>query len=171
MKTTFEKIKAKGPCIEGWGKLMKYHKPSSMSQEISIKEIIDSNGIRDAVWALMVIDDQSKALLFCSEVIESVLSNVKKQTPYYRTVKCGLKYIRKFAFGKVTKNELILKRNEIAGDAILTSGSISWMCYALVHVAEGRYYAAMLHIVHISNSTAGIYIYWNDIRDVLLKYC
>ena len=75
MQTTFRKIKESYPCKDGWGKLIKYYTPKNLDEIITIKEIIKSNGIQDAIWALRCVGDKKKVLLFSADVAESVFED------------------------------------------------------------------------------------------------
>ena len=52
MKTTLKAIKKFDPCQSGWNKLIHTLGTDNPSTEVTISQILDSNGIQDAVWAL-----------------------------------------------------------------------------------------------------------------------
>lgn len=73
MHTTLNKIKSKYPCPEGWEKLLKnLHKNGSDDQPLYLDQILASNGIRDAVWALRCFEYRDYCL-FNVEVVEIVI--------------------------------------------------------------------------------------------------
>lgn len=51
--TTLEKIKAHNPCCAGWKTLLKsLNKEKADDTPVSIKQILDSNGLQDTLWYL-----------------------------------------------------------------------------------------------------------------------
>ena len=76
MKTTIGKIKSFGPCADGWKTLTKNH-GADFDKEVTLLQILDSNGIRDAMWALRCWDYKEYALLLAS-IAESVVEIFKK---------------------------------------------------------------------------------------------
>ncbi len=61
MKTTLQEIWNHNPCCKsdisgGWGLLTKNLGTDDLETEVSLTEILKSNGIKDAVWALRCFD-------------------------------------------------------------------------------------------------------------------
>ena len=60
MKTTLKEIWSHNPYCKnddtGWGLLIKNLGTSDLSTEVSLIQILESNGIKDAVWALRCFD-------------------------------------------------------------------------------------------------------------------
>jgi hypothetical protein len=110
MKTTFEKIRSFNPCETGWKKLIGYYKPEDYSEEIKISEIVKSNGIKDAVWAMRAVYDKKTVMLFCADVAESVLHIYEKYNSENKAVKECIEAVRLFANDKVSESELVAKR-------------------------------------------------------------
>lgn len=69
MKTTLAAIRAHGPCADGWAKLLKNlkAKPDDDDREVSLLEILDSNGPLDCVWAFRAVEgfDREARLTGC----------------------------------------------------------------------------------------------------------
>jgi len=63
LKTTFGKIKSFNPCKGGWLKLMELNAEGDMNKEISILEILNHNGVKDAYWALRTQDYRDFCLI------------------------------------------------------------------------------------------------------------
>jgi len=81
MKTTYEKIKSFRPCSDGWKKLLENTNPEmNMTAEIDLMDILRSNGIKDAVWALRCWDYMDWCLFIC-DVCESILPIFEKKYP------------------------------------------------------------------------------------------
>jgi hypothetical protein len=109
MKTTFRKIKDCKPCENGWEKLISYYKPSSLDEEISIKEIIKSNGLDDAIWALRAVDDTEALTLLSIDLAESVLHIYEKRFPGDMRVCDCIDACKKYIRGEISVKELIEK--------------------------------------------------------------
>ena len=51
MKTTLNKIKTHGPCLDGWRKLLRgLGKTEADTEPLAITTILDINGLADALW-------------------------------------------------------------------------------------------------------------------------
>ena len=106
MKMTFEKIKSFNPCEDGWKLLLKNTNPEmDMSKEVDLMEILKSNGIKDAVWALRCYDYMDWCLFIC-EVAESVLPIFEKKHPDDDRPRRVLQAIRDYKAGKINKKDL-----------------------------------------------------------------
>ena len=83
MITTLNKIKSHSPCDDGWEKLLNHlGKTKADNEPLSFATIIQSNGIRDAVWALRAVEGKDKEIrLFAADCAESVLHIYEKQYP------------------------------------------------------------------------------------------
>jgi hypothetical protein len=60
LKTTLAQIKAHNPCAVGWSKLRKnigVRKP--LSTVVTLEQILESNGLNDAIWALRCWNDDA----------------------------------------------------------------------------------------------------------------
>ena len=80
MKTTFEAIREQKPCKDGWKKLISYYQPKDLFEEITIEEIIKSNGINDALWALRACKI-NEVIYFVGKCAEGVLPIFEKVFP------------------------------------------------------------------------------------------
>lgn len=66
METTLQAIKDHSPCANGWAKLRKNTGPrKQLSTVVTLAQILESNGLDDAIWALRAFpDNERKARLF-----------------------------------------------------------------------------------------------------------
>ncbi len=114
MTTTLNKIKAHSPCGDGWNKLLNHlGKTQADDEPLSIATIIQSNGIRDAVWALCAVEDKDKEIrLFAADCAESILHIYEKQYPNDDRPRKAIQAARDYANGVIGKDELAA-----AGDA------------------------------------------------------
>jgi hypothetical protein len=103
MKTTLTKIKQYTPCTEGWAKLLLFlNKTEADDEELLIKTILESNGVKDAIWALRAVEgcDREIRLMAC-DFAESVVHLANDD----RSVN-AIAVSRKYANGEVTLEEL-----------------------------------------------------------------
>jgi len=86
MKITLRKIWEHYPCCENLG-------THDADIEVSLMQILESNGLNDAVWALRCFDYIDQCL-FLADVAESVLDILEKSTGYkdnsIRRCICGI---------------------------------------------------------------------------------
>jgi hypothetical protein len=110
MKTTFRKIKDCQPSPYSWEKLISYYNPFSLDEEISIKEIVESNGIDDAIWALWVVDDTEALISLSIDLAEAVLHVYEKHFPGDTRVRVCIDACKKYIRGEISESELIEKK-------------------------------------------------------------
>ena len=113
MKTTLREFWSHNPCGEntglnkrGWEKLTTSLGTKDLVTEFSLMQILESNGLNDAVWALRCFD-YIDYCLFLADVAESVLDILEERTGYkdnsVRRCICG---IHLFHDGMITRDEL-----------------------------------------------------------------
>ena len=114
MNTTLNKILKHGPCgqekgsMVGWDKLLTYLGKSEPDDEpLSIKTILESNGIDDALWALRAVDgfEKEKRLMAC-DFAESVLSIYEKEYPNDDRPRNAIQAARDYANGLISEDDL-----------------------------------------------------------------
>jgi hypothetical protein len=63
MKTTLNLIRAHQPCTDGWRKLLAHlGKTDADDKPLSIREILTSNGLNDALWCLRAVEGCEKEM-------------------------------------------------------------------------------------------------------------
>jgi len=178
MKTTFQTIKDHCPCGEGWKKLIKFHQPKGLNQEVSFAEILRSNGIKDAVWALRVIEDKKKVMLFSADVAESVLHIFEAQYPDNKELRECIDAIRGFVAGTVTAVELEEKRyaaaaaaDAAAADAAAAAAYATTTAAAAAAAADAAYatYAAAAD-ADAAAAAASYAAKWDVISELFTKH-
>jgi hypothetical protein len=103
VKTTLTKIKQHTPCTEGWAMLLLFlNKTEADDEELLIKTILESNGVKDAIWALRAVEgcDREIRLMAC-DFAESVVHLANDD----RSVN-AIAVSRKYANGEATLEEL-----------------------------------------------------------------
>jgi hypothetical protein len=106
LTTTLEKIREKSPCQEGWKKLLAtLNKTKADSEPVSFIQILDSNGLNDALWCLRAEPEnksvQKKARLFavfCARQHEHLLTDERSKN--------AINVAERFANGKASQEEL-----------------------------------------------------------------
>ncbi len=108
MTTTLNKIKAHSPCEDGWHKLLNYlGKTQADDEPLSIATILQSNGIKDAVWALRAVAGKDKEIrLFAADCAESVLHIYENKYPNDDRPRKAIQAARDYANGVIGKDEL-----------------------------------------------------------------
>ncbi len=127
MTTTLNKIKAHSPCEDGWNKLLNHlGKTHADDEPLSIATIIQSNGIKDAVWALRAVEGKDKEIrLFAADCAESVLHIYEKKYPNDDRPRKAVQAARDYANGVIGKDELAAAR-----DAAWAAGGAAWAASA-----------------------------------------
>ena len=103
MKTTLKAIRNHGPCESGWVKLLaSLGKTKADDEPISILEILESNGLDDALWCLRAVDGHDKEIrlyaVWCARQVQHLMTDKRSLD--------ALDVAEAFANGKVTKKEL-----------------------------------------------------------------
>ena len=150
MKTTLGKIWGFGPCCKedesgGWGLLTKNLGTSNHSKEVDLMEILKSNGIKDAVWALRCFDYLDYCL-FLADVAESVLGIYEKKNSS-SAPRLAIQAVRDYKAGGITKEKL----RSAAADA-----------YAYAAVADAAYAYADAAAADAAVAAAYAYAYAAD---------
>jgi hypothetical protein len=64
MKTTLNQIRAHGPCHDGWEKLLRgLGKTQADDDPLWIDQILDHNGLNDALWCLRSVEGCDREIL------------------------------------------------------------------------------------------------------------
>ena len=110
LTTTLKAIKAKGPCEDGWRKLLAgLNKKHSDNKILLLETILEINGIEDAVWALRAIDEKydNSVRLFNCFCAKYVLDIFEKKYPEDKRARKAIETAEKFAWGEASEEELV----------------------------------------------------------------
>jgi len=125
MKTTLRELKRSN--FEGLNKLTSNLDTDDLNTEVTILQILNSNGIQDAIRALRT-QDYKDYCLFNADVAESVLYLFEDLYPDDNRPRRCIEGIRLFHAGKITKDELDgLRSNVLISDA---TGGVTTAVYA-----------------------------------------
>ena len=80
MKTTLKRIRKKGPCKEGWSKLLTYlGKTSADDEPLEIATIVESNGLDDALWCLRAVEGEDRKIrlfaVWCARRVQHLMTD------------------------------------------------------------------------------------------------
>jgi len=177
MKTTFGKIYSYDPCSSGWITLCTNKlgtlqlTEEQLTTEISIMEILTSNGIKHAVWALRT-QDYRDYCLFIADVAESVLHIFENEYPEDMRVRDLIAGIRRWHAGEISDEELDVLRiaaYDYAAAAVAAD-------YAAANAAaKAAYYAADTTAYAAATAAAYASAYarreqWKKIEELLRKH-
>lgn len=103
MKTTLNKVRAQGPCVEGWQKLLRaLNKVEADDESVSISFIVDSNGVDDAIWCLRAVDGRDKEIrlfaVWCARQVQHLMKDPRSLR--------ALDVAEAYAHGQATLGEL-----------------------------------------------------------------
>ena len=145
MNTTLNKIREKSPCTSGWNTLLKsLDKTQADDEVVSFKYILDSNGIKDAIWCLRVLDYKD-ICLFCADVAELALPIFEAKYPDDKRPREAIEGIRKYQSGEIDL-EALSKLKTAAYDAYAAAAvaydAAAAVAYAYAAAAYDAYDAA-----------------------------
>jgi hypothetical protein len=103
MKTTLNKIKNNEPCESGWDKLLaSLGKTEADDEPIELSFILQSNGYKDALWALRAVDGYEKDMrlfaVFCGRQVQHLMTDEQSIN--------AIDVAERFANGEATESEL-----------------------------------------------------------------
>ena len=103
MKTTLNKIRSHAPCAEGWEKLLNYlGKTKADDEPLSLLTILDSNGLRDALWCLRAVEGYDREIrlyaVWCARQVQHLLTDKRSLD--------ALDVAERYVNGQATEDEL-----------------------------------------------------------------
>lgn len=132
---------------KGWDKLTTTLGTTDKDAKVTLLQILDSNGVRDAFWALRCWDYK----IYCdllADVAESVLHIFEERYPNNKRPRQAIDGIRKFKRGEITLEEL----RKLADAAAYSTSDYST---AAAEAAYTAYYAAAYYAAAYSAVVAG----------------
>ncbi len=103
MYTTLNAIREHSPCHEGWTKLLRtLNKTKADDVPVSIIQILDSNGLDDALWCLRAVTGYDKEIrlyaVWCARQVQHLMTDPRSLN--------ALDVAERFANGDATRIEL-----------------------------------------------------------------
>ena len=116
--TTLNRIKAHGPCEDGWKKLLKYlGKTKADDARLSFATIVKSNGLADALWCCCVEPQYAKEwrlyAVWCARRVQHLMTDPRSVA--------ALDVAERYAHGNATDEELAA-----AGAAAWAAWAAAW---------------------------------------------
>jgi len=141
LHTTFNKAKQAEACVESYKKLAKHLggvRTYGADTPIPLDVILESNGIKDAIWALRCTIEDSTAIsrLFAVDCAEHVLPIYEAKYPNDKRVRVCIETTRRYLAGKASLAEL-----RTAADTAYYAAKVANAIYA-GYAADAAYYAA-----------------------------
>ena len=103
---TLNKIKAHSPFEDGWKKLLTFlNKTKADNEEIDLLTVLESNGIKDAVWCLCTFDYIDRCL-FMADVAELSLKNYEDMYGTDSRPRIAIESARKYHAKEISLEEL-----------------------------------------------------------------
>ena len=77
---TLNKIRAHGPCVSGWEKLLRHlGKIRTDDKPVSMLTILNSNGLDDALWCLRAVDGHEREMrlyaVWCARRVQHLMTD------------------------------------------------------------------------------------------------
>lgn len=128
MNTTLNQLHKYRPCKLGWDNLLlTLNKTKADDELLSFKFILESNGIKDAVWCLRVLDFRTQCL-FCADVAELVLPIFEKHYPTTGISLETVEAIRAFHQREIDENCFSLPRETVEAVRAFHRGEVNEEC-------------------------------------------
>jgi len=123
MKTTLNQIREKSPCAEGWRKLLAHlGKQRADDEPLTITQIIDSNGLDDALWCLRAVQGRDLEIrlyaVWCARQVQHQMTDPRSLA--------ALDAAENFAIGEVTKADLAAAREAAWAAAEAAARGVTW---------------------------------------------
>jgi hypothetical protein len=122
MKTTLNAIRSHDPCADGWKKLLQHlGKTEADDEPLSIREILTSNGLDDALWCLRAVEGHNKEIRLLAVAYARQVQHLMTDP---RSI-AALDVAERHAHGQVSDNELT-EAGAAASDAADAAGAAVW---------------------------------------------
>ena len=103
MKTTLNKIRSRGPCVNGWENLLTHlGKTKADDEPLDLLTILDSNGMDDALWCFRAVEGCDKEIrlyaVWCAQQVQHLIKDPRSID--------ALDVAERFANGTASNEEL-----------------------------------------------------------------
>ena len=145
---SLNEIREQSPCKQGWEKLLKSKQNTHWNQQFPLSDIIDSNGLNDALWCLRVRPEYSnlwrKYAVWCARQVERFMTDNRS--------KSALDVAWRHSEGQATDKELAAARDAARHGARHGAGYVAWDAVANSAWAAG--YVAWVAIANAAERAA-----------------
>jgi hypothetical protein len=126
MKTTLNKIREHRPCTDGWETLLRtLGKTKADDEPVSIIQILDSNGLNDALWCLRAVEGHEREIrlyaVWCARQVQHLLTDQRSLN--------ALDVAERYANGEASREELVAARrtaDAAAAAAARAAADVVW---------------------------------------------
>lgn len=161
--TTLNLIRLHNPCQKGWNQLLvSLNKTHADNDQLTFPEILASNGLDDALWAMRTIPETKEMRLLAADIANEVLDVYEKEHCNDDRPRKSIECARNYAYG-LTGAEEMIEACENAEDAA-KGGSAS---------AYAAAYASQIHPEFVRNTAMAAQSAGADVRTqegLLLRY-
>jgi hypothetical protein len=144
LKATWEEIKKHNPCSNGYKKAREYHK---LKNEVHLLDILESNGIMDALWCLRIWPEYNREwrlfAVWCARQVQHLITDSRSIT--------AIDVAERFANGDASSDEL-----KSALDASRAAASYAASYAAMVAAMDAASYAARVAASYAASSAARV---------------
>lgn len=128
MFTTLNQIQACSPCEDGWRTLLSSLKKTHADDvPVSIRHIIESNGVEDAIWALRAVDGHDREIrLYAASCAEQVLPLYEQAYPNDNRPRYAIQAARDYANGLIDYAARAAARDAAGAAAWATARDAAW---------------------------------------------
>ena len=121
--TTLNKIRAHGPCPDGWAQLLRHlGKKEADDEPLALATILDSNGLGDALWCLRAVDGYQREMrlfaVWCARQVQHMMADPRSLA--------ALDVAERHAAGKATDDELAAAGGAARDAAEATAITAAW---------------------------------------------
>jgi hypothetical protein len=121
--TTLNKIRAHGPCADGWAKLLRHlGKTQADDEPLALATILDSNGLDDALWCLRAVDSHQREMrlyaVWCARQVQHLMTDPRSLA--------ALDVAERYANGEATDAELAAARDAASAAAWEAAREAAW---------------------------------------------
>ena len=101
--TTLNKIRERGPCEDGWRKLLKHlDKIDADDEPLPLLTVLDSNGLDDCLWCLRTVPEHDREwqlyAVWCARQVQHLMADPRSLA--------ALDVAERFANGQANDSEL-----------------------------------------------------------------
>lgn len=119
---SLNEIRVHSPCKSGWETLLKSKPNADWNEQFPLSDIIDSNGLEDALWCLRVRPEHSKLwrkyAVWCARQVEHLMTDNRS--------KSALDVAWRNSEGVATDQELAAARDAARHGARHGAGYVAW---------------------------------------------
>ena len=142
---TLKQIRKHSLCQDGWENLLEHlGKTKADDEPLKFSEILESNGLDDAIWCLRALPKEHDGKIRCltADFAERVLHIFEEKYPDDKRPREAIQGARDYVEGKITLDELKVFRRAADDAADAAAYAADAYAYAAADAADAYAYAA-----------------------------